>query len=238
AAEAEKARLIREKEEETKRIIEEAEQKKAEIIDQYNRKMSESTKSWWDSIVSTIGGACQTAWNWVQNAFGQIADAVGGAVKAAGDWLSGFADAAGKALSDAGNAIWNFITSICFAHAIHDAVTLSLKDLDLWVAGVKESMKTGLEQVKGFVGGVKTVGLQTLEVGGVGVGAAAPAPIPAMAPVNVTITAPLVNIEGSADKATAELAARLVAEKLETVLVEASSSAAPTKRIRIMGGVL
>ncbi|MEM3579476.1 MAG: hypothetical protein QXL54_04575 [Candidatus Bathyarchaeia archaeon] len=64
------------------------------------------------------------------------------------------------------------------------------------------------------------------------------APIPPAAAPNLVLNAPLVNIEGSADKATAELAANLVAEKLKTVLVEATSTAAPTKRIRIMGGVV
>jgi len=50
--------------------------------------------------------------------------------------------------------------------------------------------------------------------------------------VNVNVSGPLVNVEGSADKATAEYAAELVKEKLKTVLIEATSSAAPTKRIR------
>jgi hypothetical protein len=46
--------------------------------------------------------------------------------------------------------------------------------------------------------------------------------------VNVTI-----NIEGSADKATAELAAKLVAQKLRSVIVEATSSSAPSTMRRI-----
>ena len=54
----------------------------------------------------------------------------------------------------------------------------------------------------------------------------------------ISINAPLVNVEGSADKATAELAAKLVEQKLKTVIIEASSSAAPTKRIRITGMVM
>jgi len=53
--------------------------------------------------------------------------------------------------------------------------------------------------------------------------------------VNVSISGPLVNIEGNADRRTAELAAKLVEKKLYNVIVEASSSGAPTthKRIRI-----
>jgi hypothetical protein len=46
--------------------------------------------------------------------------------------------------------------------------------------------------------------------------------------VNVTI-----NIEGSADKATAELAAKMVSERLRSVIVEATSTSAPTTMRRI-----
>jgi hypothetical protein len=46
--------------------------------------------------------------------------------------------------------------------------------------------------------------------------------------VSITINGPLVVIEGSADRATAELAASLVEEKLRSVIVEASSSGAPS----------
>ncbi len=58
----------------------------------------------------------------------------------------------------------------------------------------------------------------------------------------VTVNGPLVIIEGNADRETAELAARLVEERLRGVLVEASSSQAPatSKRIRLstrVGGV-
>ncbi len=52
--------------------------------------------------------------------------------------------------------------------------------------------------------------------------------------INITITGPIVQITGSADKATAEYAADLVEERLKSVLVEASSSGAPatSKNIR------
>ncbi len=58
-------------------------------------------------------------------------------------------------------------------------------------------------------------------------------------PVSVVLNGPLVNVEGSADRETARLAADLVEEKLRSVLVEASSSGAPGthKRVR-MGGLL
>jgi len=54
--------------------------------------------------------------------------------------------------------------------------------------------------------------------------------------VTIQFNAPLVNVEGSADKRTAEYAARLVVEKLKTVLIEPTSQSAPTKRIYIPGG--
>jgi len=49
----------------------------------------------------------------------------------------------------------------------------------------------------------------------------------------IHISGPLVVVEGSADKRTAELAADLVEKKLKTVLIESTSPSAPTKRIRI-----
>jgi hypothetical protein len=53
--------------------------------------------------------------------------------------------------------------------------------------------------------------------------------------MNLQITGPLVNVEGSADRATAEWAADMVGERLKSVIVEASSSGAPStsKMIRI-----
>jgi hypothetical protein len=53
--------------------------------------------------------------------------------------------------------------------------------------------------------------------------------------VSIQINAPLVNIEGSADRATADLAASMVQESLKNVVIEPSSSGAPatSKQIRI-----
>jgi hypothetical protein len=103
----------------------------------------------------------------------------------------------------------------------------------MWVDTVEGSMRKGVESVKGFVA---EVGKPSLTVGG-GVGAAAPIPA-APGHVTVNISAPLVNVEGSADKRTVELAVERVKEVLKTTLIEASSSAAPTKRIRVMPEVV
>ena len=56
----------------------------------------------------------------------------------------------------------------------------------------------------------------------------------AVAAPNITITSPLVYVERSADRETTELAAKLIEQRLKTVLIESTSSAAPTKRIRIL----
>jgi len=58
-------------------------------------------------------------------------------------------------------------------------------------------------------------------------------PIPTQLGGNITITGPLVNVEGSVDRATAEYAAELVKEKLQSVIIENTSSNAVTKRIRV-----
>jgi len=198
--------------------------------------LSDTLGGIWNGICNAAKGA----WDTICNAGKGIVDAVGGAAKAAGDALGNFANAAGKALSDAGKAVWDFITGICFAHAIHNAVESSVKDLGEWVDVVEDSMNKGIKSVKDFIAEVDR---PALTVGGVAGGAAsvglAPSPVPAPAAVSVTvnITAPLVNVEGSADKRTVELAVEKVKEALKTTLIEATSAGAPTKRIRVLGGV-
>jgi phage-related protein len=56
--------------------------------------------------------------------------------------------------------------------------------------------------------------------------------------VTLNMNSPLVNIEGSADRETARLAASLVKEELRNVLVEASSSSAPGTHKRVRSGGL
>jgi len=55
---------------------------------------------------------------------------------------------------------------------------------------------------------------------------------------SVSVSGPLVYIAGSADRETAELAARLIQEKLRNVIIENTSSAAVTKRIMFSEGVI
>jgi len=203
----------------------------------------------WDHCFKPLQDGLQWLWDhvlkpladWLSRTFKPIVDAIGntvstikGAVDTVGGALKGFTDAVGGAMKGAADAIGGFISSICFAHAIHNAVESSVKDLDRWVEAVRGSMDRGLESVKGFVAEVG----KPAALGGIHMGAAPPVPPPAPAPVTVTITAPLVNVEGSADRRTVELAVEKVKEALKTTLIEATSAAAPTKRIRVMGGVV
>jgi hypothetical protein len=136
-------------------------------------------------------------------------------------------------MGNAWNSISNFIGSICFAHALANAADSSQKTMTSWVSMVKDSMDKGLTSIKEF-------NRQT-ELSGIAASASAAAtPVPsavlagARAPVTLNITAPLVNVEGSADRRTAELASRQVLDQLKSVIVEATSSNAPAtmKRIR------
>jgi uncharacterized protein YicC (UPF0701 family) len=56
--------------------------------------------------------------------------------------------------------------------------------------------------------------------------------------VNINITGPLVNIEGNADKKTVDLAANQVLAKLKTIIVEPTSSNAPSTQKRIRSGAI
>ncbi|MEM2249050.1 MAG: hypothetical protein QXJ46_06040 [Candidatus Bathyarchaeia archaeon] len=181
---------------------------------------TKSLQSAWDSFCRFLEWAYRTFIKPVADAIGGFVNTIRGAVDTVRNALGGFKDAVGNAFSGALNAIQNFIGSICFAHAIAKAVEESEKNLNNWVKNIREKMSKAYEHIKGF---------------NLGVGEAKIALTPPTAgnTITVSVNAPLINIEGSADRQTAEYAARLVAEKLKTVLIEVSSSAAPTKRIRL-----
>jgi hypothetical protein len=98
----------------------------------------------------------------------------------------------------------------------------SFEYLDKVMKGIETPELTG-SPVVGSVGGAVPFGVSS-HVG---------------MPVTVNINSPLVNIEGSADEKTAEMAAEKVRDELRNVLVEASSGSAPNthKRVRV-GGLL
>jgi phage-related protein len=156
--------------------------------------------------------------DWLIGAFNTLKNAFEAVAKP----IMGFVEGIKGAMSGATNAISNFINRICFAHAIHDAVESAERDLNRFVKVVDESMRTAYGEIRGF----------GVDLSGIAVPAYPPA---AATPVTVHISAPLVNVEGSMDRRLAEETARLVEQKLRTVLIEATSSAAPTKRIRLSG---
>jgi hypothetical protein len=197
-----------------------------------------------DNLVTVVAGGLGIAWNtvssWCNNVGSAIVNAVSWACSSASSALQSFASSAANALGAAGSAIANFISSICFAHAIGAAVESSQKDLGKWVDVVGTSMHKAKEHVQGFIANMKDVGLD--------VNAKVPEPVtmgsmivpPTMSRPNitVTITAPLVQIQGSADRATAELAAKMVNDQLQNVIVEATSANAPTTQKRIRQGAV
>jgi hypothetical protein len=83
--------------------------------------------------------------------------------------------------------------------------------------------------------GLKAEGL--VSGGGFGVPEALPG-AGGKAPVVLHITAPLVNIEGSADKATVDLATRQVLDKLKSIIVEPTASYSSTTQKRIRQGAV
>jgi hypothetical protein len=125
-------------------------------------------------------------------------------------------------------AISGALSHLCFVHATPAAEEFNktLKDsigLTDTLTGKVGGLSTGLTGVSGAVG----VG----GAGGISSGIAAAASKPT-APV-INITAPLVQIQGSADKKTAELAAQLVQNNLKSVLIEPTSpSSGSHRRIR------
>jgi hypothetical protein len=149
--------------------------------------------------------------DFVGNTFKGALDAVGSVVKTVSGFFGGLTSALG---------------SLCFVHATPAAQefnktitdTIGLTDT---LSGKLGGLTSGLTGVAGGVSGPSPIG---------GIAAAA-----TRAPITVTISAPLVQVQGSADMDTARLAAQLVQDKLKNVLVEASSHGAleSHKRVRI-----
>ena len=168
--------------------------------------------------------AVDAAVGWVIEKLGWLKDALFGAAEAAQKALGGFADWVTGGLDSANKSIQGFVNSICFAHAIHDAVESSRKDLSEFVDTVDSSMKGALSGIEKFA---PSIGAPIPAIGGI-----------TGQPISLSITGPLVNIEGSADERTAELAAARMREELKSVLIEATSGQATTKRIRDIGRML
>jgi len=94
--------------------------------------------------------AVDVAVGWVIEKLGWLKDALFGAAEAAKNALGGFADWVKGGLDSANKAIQGFVNSICFAHAIHDAVESSKEDLSEFVGAVDSSMRGALGGIGKF----------------------------------------------------------------------------------------
>jgi hypothetical protein len=180
----------------------------------------------WKNVLSPLAnfltGALKTAFDIIMipvNAFLAAINAIISAAKTVNDFLGGL----GKALG-----------SLCFVHATPAAQafnTTLMDSMDLTdklTAGVS-GLGGSLKELAGIGAGITPfVGVG----GGLGVGGV-PTPV-AAAPVNVYITAPLVNVQGSADVPTASYAAKLVQGQLSSVVVKATSPNAPAANQQVI----
>lgn len=195
----------------------------------------------WDAISTAV------TWLW-KNVLEPLASFLTGVLKTAFDVImapiQAFMDAmnwligAGTAISNFFSGIGSALANLCFVHATPAAVafnaaltsSMGLTDkLTGNVANLGNSLKD--------LAGVSAEAMPLMGVGaGIGVGGV-PTPT-TKAPVTVNITAPLVNVEGSADKATVDLASKQVLESLKTVIVEPTSVSAAVTQKRIRKGAV
>jgi len=195
----------------------------------------------WNSVLKPFGdflaGAFEDAWKgladiiqWFYNLLKPIFDAVDTAAKA----LGGFVSDVSGAMNKAGGAIQGFIHSICFAHALADAADSSEKTMKNWTGMVDDSMNKGLKSIKDFNAQAQIGGSQM--AGSIGTAGALPTGPAKPTTVNIEQKAPLIYIEGSADKATVDAASKQLLAKLKTIIVEPTSSAASATQKRIRSG--
>jgi uncharacterized glyoxalase superfamily protein PhnB len=111
------------------------------------------------------------------------------------------------------------LSHLCFVHATPSAQEFN-KTLNESI-GLTDALSGKVSSLTGHLSGVAGV---AGEVGGApsGIGAMAAAGAGAKAPA-ITINGPLVQIQGSADKKTAELAAQMMQNKLKNVLIQPTS---------------
>jgi flagellar biosynthesis chaperone FliJ len=180
----------------------------------------------WNNVLVPIA-------DFLEKVFLKAIDDVVGAIKpfqtAVSD-VSGVAGDLSKGVSDLGGAL----SHLCFVHAAPAAEIFNktLKesiDLTDALTGKTNSLASSLFSVSGSVGGPGGVG------GGGGIGAAAALAAGGRGPM-INITAPLVQIQGSADKATAQMAAHLVQQSLKNVTVEPTSHGTWAEHKRILLG--
>jgi len=180
-------------------------------------------KNNWFGIRDVFSNVWSSIQNAVKNGVKAIQDALGGLWKGFQDTLSGIQNATGNALkgvqdafANAGNAI------VSGAQGLYQALVGGSIWTDMFerMVGVTEKSLDKIGKITS-----ESIGKFESEV----------AVQPAAGGNIITVTGPLVTVYGSVDE---ERLADLIQEKLKTVLIENSSSAAPTKRIRVSGGLI
>jgi len=207
----------------TNTIVNKAETEKQRIIAESGKKIEGSTNDVWSNVGKSISDFASSAYDTISNTFSNIGSTISNA-------MGGVKDTISNALGDSWNAISGFIGSICFAHALQNAALDSEKTMKTWNDMISEKMDKGLSAIKAFNAEAGITGAP-----GAGIIGAGGVPVPtAKSPVVLNVTAPLVNVEGSADKATVDLASKQVLETLKSIIVEPTSASAPAvmKRIR------
>ncbi|MGA3192476.1 MAG: hypothetical protein ABSD73_08195 [Candidatus Bathyarchaeia archaeon] len=130
-------------------------------------------------------------------------------------------------------------------HGIADDVTTTMRMLQHNIVGgsiwtdmlqkMEDTTEKSVAKIRAQFQGLQAEGLPG--VGGFGIPEALPG-AGGKAPIVLHITAPLVNIEGSADKATVDLASRQVLDKLKSIVVEPTASYSSTTQKRIRQGAV
>jgi hypothetical protein len=110
------------------------------------------------SIKSVLGGDWSGFCSGIVSAFSGAVSSVIGSLQSLWTSLS-------SVFGNAWTVIQNFISGICFAHAIEKAVKSSTKDLDVWVDTVESSMNKGTAAIKGFGGSPSVISMPVMTQG-------------------------------------------------------------------------
>jgi hypothetical protein len=141
-----------------------------------------------------------------------------------------------KPLESAVSAVGGALSHLCFAHAAPVAEEFNKKITDS--IAVTDKLTGKLGELRGGLlevsSGVEGVGV----AGPLGAGVAGAAAAGKQAPVTVNITAPLVQVQGSADITTAAAAANIVSAQLQSIVLKATSPTAKTQFIGVNPSIL
>lgn len=204
---------------------------------QYEAKMSQLA-AWQNELLGTMAsdvsdyaGEMASAWAQLEATWGQPGSDILAAIRLGNTAL----DQAASQTATTSTQITNTI------QGLSDTVQLSAKILahnlvegSIWTDMLQKMETTTAKSVAKIRAQFQSLQAEGLAGGGFGVPEALPGAGGGKAPIVLHITAPLINIEGSADKATVDLATKQVLDKLKSIVVEptASYAAATQKRIR------